>query len=215
MVMTLEIDEPLRTSRAFLVHWIASTSNAVGDNLQMALHESSSRCAQEPCETQLLHIERYKAAIQNFGRNPNRYRISSDALLRRCKKDGSVPPIHPMVDANNILSLATGWPVGCYDPRGLRGKNLRHRLGAPGELMETLGKGLFDIEGLPILSDQTGPFGSTISDSARTRIQDASVESLFVLYGFGDSHFGTLTEEIGRVMDLGGFGVSGVPMLVV
>lgn len=215
MVMTLEINEPLQTSQAFLVHWMANTSNAAVDSLRAVLHEVSSHCAHEPCETQLLRIERYKTSIQYFGRNPNRYRISSDALLRRCKKNGSVPAIHPMVDANNIISLATGWPVGCYDLRGLHGKNLRHRLGAPGEIMETLGKGLFDIEGLPILSDNSGPFGSIISDSARSRIQDSSVECLFVLYGFGDSDFGTLSEEIGRVMSLTGFGVLGAPRLVV
>lgn len=128
-------------------------------------------------------VETYKTALTRLGRNPNRYRISSDALLRRCRKDG-VPTILPLVDLNNVLSMRTGWPIGCYDLEGVDGA-VTFRQGREGEVMPTLGKGDMDVARLPLLADAAGPFGSTVSDSVRTRVTETTAAPAFVMYGYG------------------------------
>ena len=43
------------------------------------------------------------------------YRCASEALLRRFRKDGSLPSIHPLVDWCNAVSLAYAIPVAVFD----------------------------------------------------------------------------------------------------
>lgn len=129
-------------------------------------------------------VEAYKTALTRLGRNPNRYRISSDALLRRCRKDGAVPTILPLVDLNNVLSMRSGWPIGCYDLAKVVSA-VSFRQGREGEVMATLGKGDMDVARLPLLADAAGPFGSTISDSVRSRVTEETAAPAFVMYGYG------------------------------
>jgi len=42
------------------------------------------------------------------------------------------------------------------------------------------------LEGLPVFADVEGPFGSTTSDSARTRLSDSASRLFMVLIRFGD-----------------------------
>ncbi len=49
------------------------------------------------------------------GIDPTKHRPSSEALIRRVHREGSLPFIHPMVALNNLVSLYDGLPMGCYD----------------------------------------------------------------------------------------------------
>ena len=46
---------------------------------------------------------------------PTQYRCASEALLRRFRKDGSLPSIHPLVDVCNAVSLAYAIPIAAFD----------------------------------------------------------------------------------------------------
>jgi DNA/RNA-binding domain of Phe-tRNA-synthetase-like protein len=50
-----------------------------------------------------------------MGLKPTQYRCASESLLRRFRKEGSLPPIHPLIDLCNAASLAFAIPVAALD----------------------------------------------------------------------------------------------------
>ena len=56
-----------------------------------------------------------RLAYKAFGRNPGRYRVSSEALLRRVKRGDELYHINSVVDVNNLISVKSGLSVGSYD----------------------------------------------------------------------------------------------------
>jgi DNA/RNA-binding domain of Phe-tRNA-synthetase-like protein len=50
-----------------------------------------------------------------MGLKPTQYRCAAEALLRRFRKERSLPPIHPLIDLCNAVSLAFAIPVAVFD----------------------------------------------------------------------------------------------------
>jgi DNA/RNA-binding domain of Phe-tRNA-synthetase-like protein len=50
-----------------------------------------------------------------MGLKPTQYRCASEALLRRFRKEGSLPAIHPLIDLCNAVSLAFAVPIAVFD----------------------------------------------------------------------------------------------------
>ena len=61
------------------------------------------------------HAAAWHEAFKAFGSNPKRTAPSFDALVRRYRKDGGLPAIHPLVDCYNALSVQYGAPFGGED----------------------------------------------------------------------------------------------------
>ena len=76
-----------------------------------------------------------RAGCKACGKDPGRYRISSEALYRRLKQGKGLYAINSVVDANNIASLETGFSLGSYTLGNLRG-DITFRRGLPGETYE-------------------------------------------------------------------------------
>jgi DNA/RNA-binding domain of Phe-tRNA-synthetase-like protein len=66
-------------------------------------------------ESELEEIRAWRRAFARMGLEPTRYRCAAEALLRRFRKDGSLPRIHPLVDLCNAASLAFAIPVAAFD----------------------------------------------------------------------------------------------------
>ncbi|HBM46656.1 MAG TPA: hypothetical protein DD387_02305 [Lachnoclostridium sp.] len=62
-----------------------------------------------------------RAAYKAFGRNPGRYRVSSEALLRRVRRGDELYHVNSVVDVNNLISVESGLSVGSYDLEQLQG----------------------------------------------------------------------------------------------
>ena len=56
-----------------------------------------------------------------MGLKPTQYRCASESLLRRFRKDGSLPRLHPLVDLCNAVSLAFAIPVAVLDLSAVTG----------------------------------------------------------------------------------------------
>ena len=130
-----------------------------------------------------------RRAFKAFGRDPGRVRISSEALYRRLRQGKELYHINTAVDANNLVSLETGFSLGTYDLACLQG-NLVLRLGREGESYAGIGKDALDLIRMPLLADDAGPFGCPCSDSQRAMIvantpaNAAPRPLLTVIYGF-------------------------------
>ena len=88
-----------------------------------------------------------------------------------------------MVDTNNLISLETGFSVGSYDLKNVKG-NIVLRKGAEGETYKGIGKDDINIENLPVLADREGAFGSPTSDSTKAMVTLNSEKILTLIYCF-------------------------------
>jgi DNA/RNA-binding domain of Phe-tRNA-synthetase-like protein len=66
-------------------------------------------------ESELPEIQAWRRAFTQMGLKPTQYRCASEALLRRFRKEGSLPHLHPLVDLCNAASLAFAIPVCVLD----------------------------------------------------------------------------------------------------
>ncbi len=117
------------------------------------------------------------------GKDPGRWRVSSEALYRRVRQGKELYRINSVVDVNNLVSLETGFSLGSYDGDHLQWPVMLRR-GRPGESYPGIGKDFVDLENMPLLADATGPVGSPTSDSARAMITLESRRILTVIYSF-------------------------------
>ncbi len=66
-------------------------------------------------EADLPQTQAWRRAFARMGLKPTQYRCASEALLRRYKKEGALPAIHPLVDLCNAISMAYAIPVAVLD----------------------------------------------------------------------------------------------------
>jgi DNA/RNA-binding domain of Phe-tRNA-synthetase-like protein len=70
-------------------------------------------------EADLPEIQAWRRTFSKMGLKPTQYRCASEALLRRLRKEGSLPRIHPLVDLCNAASAAFAIPVAALDVAGI------------------------------------------------------------------------------------------------
>jgi DNA/RNA-binding domain of Phe-tRNA-synthetase-like protein len=121
----------------------------------------------------------YKAV----GKDPARYRLSAEALLRRTLNGKGLYKINNVVDALNLVSLKSGISIGGYDYQKIAGE-ITLGIGKVNEPYQAIGRGELNIEFLPVLRDQTGAFGSPTSDSVRTMVTADMQQFLMIFFSF-------------------------------
>lgn len=134
-------------------------------------------------------IAEVRQAFRALGKDPSRYRPSSEALLRRVAQGKGLFNVNNLVDTNNIVSLTSRLPAGAYDLARIDGAfetGIALRVGRDGESYQAIARGPFNLAKLPVLCDASGPFGSPTSDSSRTMVSAECRATLLVLYAFGD-----------------------------
>ena len=136
--------------------------------------------------TEIPNIKESRAAYKAFGKDPSRYRVSSEALIRRIGQGKGLYEVNTVVDVNNLISIESGFSAGSYDVEKL-GDRLVFRIGKKGETYQGIGKDEVNIEALPVLSDEEGAIGSSTSDSRRAMITEDAREVLTLIYSFSDN----------------------------
>ncbi|WP_312044850.1 B3/B4 domain-containing protein [Anaerotignum sp.] len=128
-------------------------------------------------------IQSTRKAYKALGKDANRYRCSAEAMCRRISKERGLYYINNVVDINNYLSIKTGYSMGTYDLEQVQGDILWAR--APeGTAYQGIGKDVLNIEFLPALFDERGPFGNPTSDNTRAMITEKTSEIVMVFYAF-------------------------------
>ena len=126
-----------------------------------------------------------RAAYKAFGRNPGRYRVSSESLLRRVRRGDELYHINSVVDVNNLVAVESGLSVGSYDLSHIQG-SISFRKAEAGEGYTGIGKEFLDMENMLVLADGQGIFGSSMSDSTRAMVTESTTDVLVVIYCFED-----------------------------
>jgi len=103
----------------------ASTAAAVAELSAVA----ASRLA-TTSEGEFPEVQAWRRAFSRMGLKPTQYRSASESLLRRYRKQGSLPQVHPLVDLCNAASLAFAIPVAAFDVARITGHlEVRHATG--------------------------------------------------------------------------------------
>ena len=143
------------------------------------------------------NIKESRAAYTAFGKDPSRYRVSSEALIRRIGQGKGLYEVNTVVDVNNLISIESGFSVGSYDADRM-GEDLVFRIGEAGETYKGIGKEEIKIDALPVLADEQGAIGSSTSDSERAMITEDAQEVLTLIYSFSDNQDLEKALESGR-----------------
>src|SRR4051812_4773875 len=93
------------------IHSRASVDAAVAQFNSMA----QARLEGVLSEGELPEIQAWRRVFQRMGLKPTQYRCASESLLRRFRKEGSLPSIHPLIDLCNSASIAFAVPVAVLD----------------------------------------------------------------------------------------------------
>lgn len=121
--------------------------------------------------SQISSIAASRRAYKRCGKDPARYRLSAEALLRRVLKRGEIYHVNNVVDQLNLVSISSGFSIGGYDADKIDG-DITFGVGVKDEPYEGIGRGALNIEFMPVFRDLKGAFGTPTSDSVRTCITE-------------------------------------------
>ncbi|MBO8476004.1 MAG: hypothetical protein IAB88_03310 [Bacteroidetes bacterium] len=164
-------------------------NSETSDELWTEIEEASRRIRES---YELSWINKRPAIVANrnlykrMGKDPNRYRVSSEALCRRVVKGMDLYRINTLVDLINLVSMCSGYSIGGFDADKIVGDMVTLGVGRHDEKFEGIGRGLLNVEGLPLYRDAVGGIGSPTSDEERTKITMSTVRLQMQINAFGE-----------------------------
>lgn len=118
------------------------------------------------------------------GKDPSRYRPASEALIRRILKGKELYQKDTLVDLVNLASIAFGYSIGGFDADRFEGNTLTLGIGKADEPYEGIGRGMINIEGLPVYRDAKGGVGTPTSDNERTKMELTTNHLVVLINGY-------------------------------
>ena len=174
---------------------------AAGDRVAKFTAVASSRLEREP-ESELPEIRAWRRTFAKMGLKPTQYRCASEALLRRFRKEGILPELHPLVDLCNAVSLAFAIPVAVFDVAKIsRGLEVRYAAGDEAYLTfsgETEHPSPHEV----IFADQARQVHArrwTNRQSGLSAVQDATTSALIVTEAMHDTASSDVPELIATI----------------
>ena len=150
--------------------------NALGANYREQLTTESLK--------QMPSIEATRRVYRACGKDPSRYRPASEALIRRMLQGKELYQRDTLVDLINLASIAFGYSIGGFDADRFVGDTLTLGVGRHDEPYEGIGRGMINIEGLPVYRDAAGGVGTPTSDHERTKIQMSTTRLVVLINGY-------------------------------
>ncbi len=120
-----------------------------------------------------------RKAYKALGKEPNRYRPSSEALCRRIVKDMGLYYINSLVDLINVVSIASGYSIGGFDVDKISGDTLT-------------------LASMPVYRDMTGGVGTPTSDNERTKLDLTTKRLLMCINIYGEEMPAEETVELSK-----------------
>ena len=117
-----------------------------------------------------------REAYKRCGKDPS--------LRRRLLRGLELYQIDTLVDLINLASLRTGHSIGGFDADKIEGNRLELGIGRAEESFEGIGRGMLNIEGLPVYRDRIGGIGTPTSDHERTKMGLETRHILAIVNGY-------------------------------
>jgi DNA/RNA-binding domain of Phe-tRNA-synthetase-like protein len=161
----------------------------VGSRTATFIATARSRLAERP-EGELPEIQAWRRAFSRMGLKPTQYRCAAESLLRRFRKEGALPELHPLISLCNAVSLAFAIPVAAFDVSKITGY-LQVRYAAGDERYLTFAGDVEhpDVHEV-IFADQAGRAHArrwTNRQSGLSAVQNSTTAALIVAEALHDS----------------------------
>lgn len=150
--------------------------NALGEKYKQTLTTESLK--------EISGIAATRKVYRACGKDPSRYRPASEALIRRMLQGKKLYQIDTLVDLVNLASIAYGYSIGGFDADKFEGDTLTLGVGKAGEPYEGIGRGMINIEGLPVYRDAKGGVGTPTSDNERTKMTIGTTHLVVLINGY-------------------------------
>lgn len=163
------------------------TNSSYSQALWDEIHEWEERFRKELTTESLKEmtsIAATRAIYKKYGKDPSRYRPASEALIRRMLQGKELYQIDTLVDLVNLGSIAYGYSIGGFDAAKIEGDTLTLGIGRKDEPYEGIGRGMLNIEGLPVYRDSIGGVGTPTSDNERTKMTLSTTRLLVLINGY-------------------------------
>ena len=153
-------------------------------------------------ESELPEIQAWRRAFTRMGLKPTQYRCASEALLRRFRKEGTLPQLHPLVDVCNAVSLAFAIPAAVFDVSKITGRlEVRYAVGDE-DYLTFSGQAEHPSPGEVIFADQAGQVHArrwTNRQSGLSAVQASTATVLVVAEAMHDSAQSDVPELIAAI----------------
>ncbi len=154
-------------------------------DVEKFLGRAARRLADGP-ESEFPEIQAWRRAFGKMGLKPTQYRCASESLLRRLRKEGTLPRIHPVIDLCNAVSVAYAIPVAVLDVAKIGGSlEVRHARGDE-KYVTFAGTVEHPNPGEVIFADEDGQAHArrwTNRQSGHSAVSDTTTEVLIVSEG--------------------------------
>lgn len=128
------VDYPELTAAALFAEGLTKSGSV---DSQVARYNAIAKSRLETdTEASFPEIQAWRRAFSRMGLKPTQYRCASESLLRRFRKEDALPPLHPLIDLCNAMSLASAIPVAVFDVSRVTGA-LEVRYASGNEVYET------------------------------------------------------------------------------
>lgn len=161
-------------------------NSETGDELWNELQAEAARIAAAYATDTLSKrpaIAGTRQAYKTFGKDPARYRVSSEALCRRAIRGLDLYRINTLVDLINVVSMHSGYSIGGFDADRIEG-DMTLGVGTADDVFHGIGRGLLNIEGMPVYRDNVGGVGTPTSDEERTKITMGTTNLLITINAY-------------------------------
>lgn len=160
----------------------SETSDALWDELQAEAARIAATYATDTLSKRPA-IAGTRQAYKTFGKDPARYRVSSEALCRRAIRGLDLYRINTLVDLINVVSMRSGYSIGGFDADRIEG-DMTLGVGTADDLFYGIGRGQLNIEGMPVYRDNVGGVGTPTSDNERTKITMETTHLLITINAY-------------------------------
>ncbi len=154
--------------------------------IEEEIRKTEERISEEYTLEEVLSIPLIKEARDSYkklGKDPSRYRLACESLLRRIVKGNKLYRINNLVDAGNILSIDLNRSTAVLDLDKIEG-DITIRMGKETDIYEGIGRGIINVSNIPLYCDNISPFGSPTSDTLRTSVNDNTKKILLMIICF-------------------------------
>lgn len=161
-------------------------NSPTGDELWDELQAEAARIASVYATDTLSQrpaITGTRKAYKTFGKDPARYRVSSEALCRRAIRGLDLYRINTLVDLINVVSMRSGYSIGGFDASRIEG-DMTLGVGTADDVFHGIGRGILNIEGMPVYRDNVGGVGTPTSDEERTKITLETTQLLITINAY-------------------------------
>lgn len=134
----------------------------------------------------VVHIDKIKQTRDGYkklGKDPSHTRPACEALIRRIIRGDGLYRLGDVIDTGNLISLLTMKSVCMVDLDQIKG-NIYIRIGTENDVYEGIGRGILNVNHIPLYCDDIAPFGNPTSDTMRTAITENTKHVLIMLINF-------------------------------